>query len=77
MPLILSTWEAKIERIVVQRQPRKIVHKTPSSKITRAKWTGDMAQAVECLLCKNKALCSNLSPTKKVKKEPMDNPCNT
>jgi hypothetical protein len=32
---------------------RQIVHETPISKITRAKWTGGVAQAVECLLCKH------------------------
>jgi hypothetical protein len=51
-------------RIVVQGQPGQIVHKTPSiSKIPRAKWTGSMAQVVECLLCKHEALSSNSSPT--------------
>jgi hypothetical protein len=35
------------------------------SKITRAKWIGGVAQAVECLLCKLTALSSNPSPTKK------------
>jgi hypothetical protein len=34
------------------------------SKITRAKWTGGVAQVVECLLCKRKER-SNPSPTKK------------
>jgi hypothetical protein len=34
-------------------------------KITRAKWTGGVAQAVLCLLCKCEALSSNPSPTKK------------
>jgi hypothetical protein len=34
----------------------------------RAKWTGGMAQAVELLLCKHKALSSNPNPTKKKKK---------
>jgi hypothetical protein len=27
----------------------------PVSKITRAKWSGGVAQAVECLLCKHEA----------------------
>jgi hypothetical protein len=36
----------------------------PISKITRVKWTGGRAQVVECLLCKHKALSSNLHPTK-------------
>jgi hypothetical protein len=30
MPVILATWEAEIERMVVQGQPRQIVHKTSS-----------------------------------------------
>jgi hypothetical protein len=34
------------------------------SKTTRAKWTGGVAQVVEGLLCKHKALSSNPSPTK-------------
>jgi hypothetical protein len=37
----------------------------PISKISRAKWTGDIAQAVECLFCKLKALNSNPNSTKK------------
>jgi hypothetical protein len=37
------------------------------SKITRAKWTGGVAQAVGSPLCKCKALSSNYSPTKKQK----------
>jgi hypothetical protein len=39
----------------------------PISKITRAKWTGGVAWAVEYLFCKLKALSSNTSPTKKKK----------
>jgi hypothetical protein len=42
--VILTTREAKIRRIVVQRQPRKIVCENPISKITRAKWTEGVAQ---------------------------------
>jgi hypothetical protein len=63
MPIFLATWEAEIGRIVFGGQ-----HETPISKITRAKWTGDVAQTVECLLCKCKALCSKPSPTKKKKR---------
>jgi hypothetical protein len=37
----------------------------PISKITRAKWTSGMAQAVEYLLCKCEALNSNPSSNKK------------
>jgi hypothetical protein len=52
MPIILATWEA-----------RQIGHETPISKITSAKWTGGVAQAVKCLLCKCEAQSSNPSPT--------------
>jgi hypothetical protein len=50
---------------MVQGQPRKIVQENPISKITRAQWTGGVAQAVEHQLCKCKALSSNPSFTKK------------
>jgi hypothetical protein len=36
----------------------------PISEITRAKWTGGVAQVLECLLCKHETLSSNSSPTK-------------
>jgi hypothetical protein len=39
----------------------------PISKITRAKWTGGVAQVVEHLLCECKALSSNSNPTKRLK----------
>jgi hypothetical protein len=47
------------------------ISQDPISKVTRAKWTGGMAQAAECLLCKYEALSlsSNPSPTKKKKKD--------
>jgi hypothetical protein len=49
-PVILATWEVEIGRIKVQG------HQANSSgdvsKITRAKWTEGVAQAVECLLYK-------------------------
>jgi hypothetical protein len=64
MPVILATWKAEIRRIKAQGQPRQIVQETPS-----AKWTGGVAQAVHCLLCKGEALSSNSSPTKKKKKK--------
>jgi hypothetical protein len=60
----IATWETEIRRITVQGHPRKIVCETPISKITRAKWTGDVAQAVELLLCNCKTLSSNPTPTK-------------
>jgi hypothetical protein len=47
---------------VVRGQPGQIVHKIPSPKITGAKWTGGVAQVVESLLSKCKALSSNPSP---------------
>jgi hypothetical protein len=63
MPVILATWKVEITRIVSGGQPWQIVQDTPMSKITRAKWTGGVAQAVEHLLCKQKAL--SLNPQKK------------
>jgi hypothetical protein len=65
MPVILNTWEAKIRRIKVQGQSRLIVHENTISKIIREKWTGGVAQEVECLLYKHKALSSNLVHQKK------------
>jgi hypothetical protein len=50
MPVILVTWEAKIWSITVVGQLKQIVCETPISKITRAKWTGNVPQAVEHLL---------------------------
>jgi hypothetical protein len=41
----------------------------PISKITRAKWTGGVAQAVECMLCKHETLNSSPSPTGKKRKK--------
>jgi hypothetical protein len=47
MLVILATWEAEIRRIVVQGQLGQIVLETPISKITRAKCTGGVAQAMK------------------------------
>jgi hypothetical protein len=58
MFVILATW---LEGWAWEDQ---IVYETPFSKITRAKWTEGVAQAVEHLLCKCKALSVNPSPTK-------------
>jgi hypothetical protein len=69
MPVILATWEAEIRRIMVQDQSGQTVKETPISKITRAKRAGDMAQAVEHLVCEHKSLSSNPRPTKKKKKK--------
>jgi hypothetical protein len=63
-PVILAAWEPEIGRITVEDQTGQIVVKTPISKITRAKWTGFVAQVVECLLCKPEALSSNSSSVK-------------
>jgi hypothetical protein len=52
MLVILATSEDEIGKILVQGQHGQIVHKTPISKITGAKWIGVVAQSVECLLCK-------------------------
>jgi hypothetical protein len=53
-PVILAALEAEIRRIEVQGQPTQIVFETPISKITRAKWTGGVAQVTEFLLCNSK-----------------------
>jgi hypothetical protein len=54
-----TTREAEIRRL-----PGQIVLKTPSSKITKAKLTGGVAQALQCLIYKHHTLSSNPSPTK-------------
>jgi hypothetical protein len=41
----------------------------PISKVTRAKWTGSVAQPVECLLFKFEALSSNPFPPKRIIKK--------
>jgi hypothetical protein len=41
-----------MERIEVPSQPGENSSKDPISKITRAKWTGSVVQALKCLLCK-------------------------
>jgi hypothetical protein len=54
---------------MVQGQPRQVVCKTLIFKITRAKWTGGVTQAVEHLLCKRKALSSKPQSHKKRQKK--------
>jgi hypothetical protein len=66
-PVILATWEDDIQRIEDQGQPQTNNSRLSVPKITRAKWTGSVVQAVEYFLCKCKALSSNPSPTKKKK----------
>jgi hypothetical protein len=72
--IILATWEAEVRRIKVQGQSRQMIHETcplpPISKITRAKWTGGVAQVVEHLLCTREDLNSkNSSPIKNIFKK--------
>jgi hypothetical protein len=43
--------------------------RTSIFKVTKEKWTGGVAAAIGCLLCKCKALSSNSSPTKKVREK--------
>jgi hypothetical protein len=66
--IILATWETEIWRIMVKRPSQANSLQDPISKITKTKWTGGVAQSVECLLCKCRALTSNSSPTRKKKK---------
>jgi Zn ribbon nucleic-acid-binding protein len=67
--ITLATWETEIRWIMVQGQSGQIVCEMPISNITIAKWTEGVAQVVECLLCKYKALSSNSSSIKKKKKK--------
>jgi hypothetical protein len=46
-PVILATWEAEIRKIEVGGHDGVTI-----SKITKAKWTGGVAQVIEHLLCK-------------------------
>jgi hypothetical protein len=61
-PSCLGGWDGRIE---VGGETRQVVHETPISKITRAKWTEGVAQAVEYLFGKCEALSSNHSLTLK------------
>jgi hypothetical protein len=45
-PVILSTEEAVIRRIMVQSQPRQISFRDPISKIFNMKRSGGMAQGI-------------------------------
>jgi hypothetical protein len=60
-----SYGESEIRRVTVVGHPGQIVLETLISKITKAKWTGGVAQEVEHLLCKCGRLSSNPSPQKK------------
>jgi hypothetical protein len=50
MALILDTCQAELEDLSL-RTAQANSSRDPISKITRAKWTGDVAYMVECLLC--------------------------
>jgi hypothetical protein len=63
--VIPATWEAGIRKIAVRGQPGQIV---PRYLQNREKWTGDVIEVVEHMLCKWEAPSSNPSPTKKKKK---------
>jgi hypothetical protein len=60
---------------MVLRQPGHIVHETLSPKVTSSKWTGGMAQEVESLLGKSKAMSSNPSYNKCKKKKEKKEKC--
>jgi hypothetical protein len=47
MPIILATQEAEIRKIVVQSQPRQIVHETLSQKNPSQKRAGGVAQGTD------------------------------
>jgi hypothetical protein len=70
MPIILAAWKLR-SRISSFRPDWANSLQDPISKITRAKWTGGVAQAVEGLLCKHEVLSSNHSSIKKKKKGSM------
>jgi hypothetical protein len=55
MPVILTTWEAEIRRIMVQCQLKQIVHETLSQKYPTHKRAGKVTQVVEHLPSKYEA----------------------
>jgi hypothetical protein len=57
-PVILTTQEAEI-RIMVRIQPAWVNISQNSILIPNTKRAGRMAQVIECLLCKHKALSSS------------------
>jgi hypothetical protein len=56
MPVFVATWEDRGSSPAWANSSRNLI-----SKITRAKWTGGVAQVVEYLLCKREVLSSNTS----------------
>jgi hypothetical protein len=61
-PVILATWEAEDQEDHSSRPARANSLQDLISKISRAKWTGGVAQAVQCLTYKFD-LTSNLIST--------------
>jgi primosomal protein N'' len=68
--VLVASWEVEVRRIVIQSQLEHTVHETLSQKYptNKKKKTDGMAQVVEHLSSKYKALSSN-STTTKIKKE--------
>jgi hypothetical protein len=64
-PNLLGDWKQEDHS---SRPAWQIAFEAPLSKITRAKWTGGMAQVIEHLFCKHKVPSLNLTntPNKKV-----------
>jgi hypothetical protein len=67
IPVILTTKEAKIRRIMVRSQLGQIVHETLSRKLPNQKKVGGLAQVVELLPSKYEALNSNPNTAKRNK----------
>jgi hypothetical protein len=65
MPVILATQEAE-GGLWFEASPRQIVHETLSQKHSIQNRAGGVAQVVECLTSKCKALSSNSSTAKLV-----------
>jgi hypothetical protein len=66
-PVILAAQEAESRGITVRSQLSQIFCETLSLKYPTPKRAGRVAQVLECLLSKHKALSSNFSFTKKKK----------
>jgi hypothetical protein len=71
MPIIQTTWEAEIRKIMVQGQPGQFARLHLQNG---AKWTGGVAQVLRVCFVSIMPLSSNPSPTKKKKqKNPRNN----
>jgi hypothetical protein len=69
MPVNISSSEGWDQEDQGSRPAWADSSRDPISNITRAKWTGGVAQAAEYLLCKCEALSSNSSPNKTKQKK--------